>query len=153
MHLKRAEFISAARSGGPFLLTACLALLSVLANILQVKSSGNVWTWIAIALAGAILLAVFLSARPLLHKTFRGIWLFQTVRQSGLIDVEDRSNRLTRLPPAQVFNMPGIRCIIITGILDQIFQNFREDIRKFISRGGEVYVLTKEFESSSTLIL
>lgn len=141
MHLRRAELISAWRSGAAFLLPACLAVLGALASILQLISSGKVWTWIAIVFVGAVLLAIFLLARPLLRKTFRGSWLFQTVRQTGVIDIEDRSNRLSRLPPAQVFNMPGIRCVMITGILDQIFQNFREDVRQFILRGGEAYVL------------
>lgn len=141
MHSRRAELSSAWRNGAAFLLPACFAALGALASVLQLVSSGKFWTWIAIAFVGAVLLAIFLLARPLLRKTFRGSWLFQTVRQTGVIDIEDRSNRLSRLPPTQVFNMPGIRCIIITGILDQIFQNFREDVRQFILRGGEVYVL------------
>lgn len=109
MHSRRAELSSAWRNGAAFLLPACFAALGALASVLQLVSSGKFWTWIAIAFVGAVLLAIFLLARPLLRKTFRGSWLFQTVRQTGVIDIEDRSNRLSRLPPTQVFNMPGIR--------------------------------------------
>ena len=129
------------QGGVAVLLAACLAALSVLANVLQLAASGGLWAWVAVAAAAAITLLVLLSARPLLRKNIRGAWLFNVVRQSGLVDIEDRSDKNHRVPPAQVFTLPHIRCVMISGVLDQLFQNFKEDVNNFMQSGGEVRVL------------
>jgi TIR domain len=63
------------------------------------------------------------------------------VKTIGLLDIENRSDPSHRLPPEQIFKIGGIRFILISGVLDQLFQRFHADIRDFLERGGQVRIL------------
>jgi hypothetical protein len=88
-----------------------------------------------------IVLLVYLFARPLLQKNLRGVWIFSAVKTTGLLDIENRGYPSHRLPPEQIFRIGAIKFILISGVLDQLFQRFHADIRNFLERGGQVRIL------------
>jgi hypothetical protein len=133
--------LSSSRQRGAILLTIGLAVLSVTANLLQLLSAGGAWLWLTVASVLAVALLVLLLLSPILRRNIRGTWLFAALRRTGLIDVEHRADKEHRLPPTEIFHEAGARPVLITGILDQLFQNHREELISFLERGGEVRVL------------
>jgi hypothetical protein len=77
---------------------------------------------------------------PYIAQNIRGGWLFSTLRQTGLIDVENRADLTHRLPPVEIFRRTQ-GPMLISGILDQLFQNHREEIVTFLAGNGELRVL------------
>jgi hypothetical protein len=134
-------FASTSRQRGAVLLAVGLGAYAIIADFLQIRSSGGYWAWLALfsILATALLVLLFVS--PILRRNIRGAWLFSVLRRTGLIDVENRADRDHRLPPVEIFHEAGSRPVLISGILDQFFQNRREDIVDFLRRGGELRVL------------
>jgi hypothetical protein len=120
-------------------LAVALFSLSLVANVLQLGSS--VPAWIVVVASALIALLVYLLARPLLQKNLRGVWMFSAVKTTGLLDIENRGDPSHRLPPEQIFKIGRIRFILISGVLDQLFQRFHADIRDFLERGGQARIL------------
>jgi hypothetical protein len=132
---------SSARQRGETLLLIGLAALGLVANILQLASSGGSWIWPPLVVFVLVILLVFLFASPIIRRTVRGTWLFSSIRRTALVDVEHRDDRKHRLPPAAIFQAAGAQPILITGILDQLFQQNRDELVEFVRRGGLLRVL------------
>jgi hypothetical protein len=131
------------RAGGPtaVLLAVLIGIIGILASLVQLATLGGIWIVLAIVASAAILLLVFLGAQPLLRKNFRSVWMFRVVEQTGLLDVENRSDKRHRLPPPKIFQQNSTGTIMLSGILDQVFQNYWQDVERFLNRGGHVRVL------------
>jgi hypothetical protein len=84
---------------------------------------------------------ILLFAGPILRRNIRGFWLFSALRRTALVDVEHRQDREHRLPPSAIFQAAGTQPILITGILDQLFQQNRDELIKFVDNGGLLRVL------------
>ena len=136
-----AGLFSAARQRGATLLFIGVAALGLVANIFQIASSGNSWIWLSLVVFAAVLLLVFLFASPVIRRNVRGAWLFASLRRTALVDVEHRDDREHRLPPAAIFQAAGKQPILVTGILDQLFQQNRDELIEFVRQGGLLRVL------------
>jgi hypothetical protein len=136
-----AGFSSTSRQRGAVLLAVGVGAYAIISDFLQIRSSGGYWAWLALFSILAMALLILLFVSPILRKNIRGAWLFAVLRRTGLIDVENRADRDYRLPPVEIFREAGSRPVLISGILDQFFQNRREDIVDFLGRGGELRVL------------
>ena len=125
---------------GAALLAVFLGALTIMADFLQVRSAGGLWVWLAFLTIIVTACLVLLFVGPILRNNIRGRWLFSSLRQTGLIDVENRADLTHRLPPVETS-----RCtqgpLLISGILDQLFQNHREEIVAFLPGNGELRVL------------
>ena len=133
--------LSSSRQRGAVLLVVALAALSVIADLLQLLSTGDRWIWLTVASAAAVALVVLLFVSPILRKNIRGAWLFSAIRHTGLVDVEHRADKRYRLPPDELFRVAGTAPVLVTGILDQLFQRHRDDLIAFLAQGGELRVL------------
>jgi hypothetical protein len=139
-HLRKiVDHIPTIRGGVAATLAVALAALSFVANILQL--GGSAPAWIVVVATALIALLVYLLAQPLLQKNLRGVWMFSAVKTTGLLDIENRGYPSHRLPPEQIFKIGNIRFILISGVLDQLFQRFHADIRDFLERGGQARIL------------
>ena len=103
--------------------------------------AGAIPAWAVIAIVACLGSLMYLVARPLLRRNFRGMWMFQVVHDAGLIDVENRAIRAHRVPPQQVFEMSPSRRVLISGVLDQLFQQYRDDMIRFVQDGGHARVM------------
>lgn len=132
---------AAARQGGAILLVVAVSALGLGADILQYLSSGNYWIWISFAAVAVLAFLILLFAGPILRRNVRGAWLFSALRRTALVDVEHRGDREHRLPPAVLFQAAGSQPILISGILDQLFQQNRDELVQFVEDGGRLRVL------------
>jgi len=133
------RWLSGLRAGAATILVVIVATLSLVANIIQVGDS--IPAWAAIGTVAVIATLIYLLARPILQRNLRGVWLFNSVRLTGLVDVENRQALGHRLPPEQLFSLRRIQTIMISGVLDQLFQRHRDDVIEFVRRGGRAHVL------------
>jgi hypothetical protein len=118
-----------------------LGSLGITSNVLQLVSTGGYWVWLSALSVPAIAVLVLLFVSPILRRSVRGSWLFAALRRTGLIDVEHRADHAHRLPPDEVFRVGRTGPILITGILDQLFQHHRDNLLAFLERGEELRVL------------
>jgi hypothetical protein len=132
---------STSRQRGAVLLAIGLGAYAITADFLQIRSAGGYWAWLALFSLLATVLLVLLFVSPILRKNIRGTWLFAMLGRTGLIDIENRADREHRLPPVEIFRKAASRPVLISGILDQLFQNHHEDIADFLERDGELRVL------------
>jgi hypothetical protein len=132
---------SSSRQWGAVLLVATLGVLGIVANLLQLVSAGGYWVWVTILSVPILGLLILAFAGPVLRRNVRGTWLFESLRRTGLIDIEHRADREYRLPPERIFHAIPSGPVLITGILDQLFQYHREEILAYIHRGNELKVL------------
>ncbi len=132
---------SAVRQTGATLWLVGVASLSLIANVLQVGSTGHSWIWLSIAVVAVLLLLTLVLASPILRRNQRRSWLFASLRRTALVDVEHRDDRNHRLPPSAIFQAAGTQPILISGILDQVFQQNRDELVKFVQGGGILRVL------------
>jgi hypothetical protein len=133
--------LSSLKQRGAVLLAVGLAGLSIVADLLQLFSAGGRWIWLTVLSGAAVVLLLVLFVGPLLRRNIRGAWLFSAVRRTGLVDVEHRADKRYRLPPDELFRVAGSQPVLITGILDQLFQRQRSDLLAFLASGGELRVL------------
>jgi hypothetical protein len=125
--------------GARTILLVIIAALSLIANIIQIGERASIWVIIGIGIL--LLILVYALVRPILQRNPRGAWLFNAIGATGLVDVENRAVPGHRLPPERIFASSDIRFILITGVLDQLFQKHRDDVMHFVRRGGEARVL------------
>jgi hypothetical protein len=127
------------RIGVATLVVVVLGALSITANVIQL--SGSVPGWSVVATVAILVVLVLLMGLPFLAKSFRGTWLFQVIRDTGLLDVESRADRRHRLPPERVFEMSNVTQVLMSGVLDQVLQNCREQIDHFLLNGGSLRLM------------
>jgi hypothetical protein len=113
---------------------------SLVANAIQVISSGFWWAWSALIFIVIFLLLLTLVVRPLFRRTSRKSVLVESLRRAGLVDIEHRGDPAYRITPHEVISKAD-GPVLITGILDQLFQQQREAILRFADEGHVLRVL------------
>ena len=116
-----------------------LSALSVAADLVQISSVGNRWLNIGSSVCVILLLILYVS--PILRRGMRGEWLFVAIRRTGLTDVENRGDPVTRLPPSEVFRVAKRGTILISGIHDQFMQRYHSEISAFVREGGRFHIM------------
>src|ERR1700733_3000913 len=80
--------VRSSRQWGAVLLVATLGVLGIVANLLQLISAGGYWIWVTILSVPILGILVLAFAGPILRRNVRGTWLFESLRRTGLIDIE-----------------------------------------------------------------
>ncbi|WP_157978428.1 MULTISPECIES: hypothetical protein [Nocardia] len=119
---------------------AFAAVIGLVASILQVVAFG-VWGVRLALIFTPVFFLIFTSAVwPYFRPTARNSSLAASRRRTALIDVEHRTNTAYRVAPDQVItNAHGP--ILISGILDQLFQHHRDAILRFVDEGHTLRVM------------
>lgn len=111
----------------------------------SVASISAGWGWIGITLtivlAIIILTLCFLTLRPILQKNDRGVTLLQAVNSVGMVDIENREDRVAPLPPHQFYERAKHE-IVITGISAyRTFDQHLGVLHQCLKSGKKVYVM------------
>jgi len=124
------------------LLSLAVITTGIFGSIASISAGwGMVGILISIILSLFILILCVLLLMPMIQKNDRGVTLLQAINGVGMVDIENREDLTSPLPPEK-FYQKALHEIVITGISAyRTFDQHLDILKECINSGKKIYVL------------